>query len=136
MPAEQESTPEQRQSVYALACQFSSEVSAEQAYFTVQGIIYANKCDLSAFRFFNLPDASWHVVVVGRVPPKHIAEQIQAKLTDGTPITLPNELIGELLERRAEQTRLAPWVERHYPVPKKHSQKDRDKRHHKRRKHP
>lgn len=135
MPGEQGSTPEQPQPVYALASQFPGEEEAGHAYLGIQTIIYAKQCDLSAFRFFNLPDASWHVVIIGRAPSQAISEQIQAMLAGGISLSLPHELIDELLQRRAEQTRLAPWVERHYPVPEKHSLKKRDKRRHKRRRH-
>jgi hypothetical protein len=110
---EQEPPPEnQPPSLYLQAARFRSERKAERAYFRAQEALYkAPECDLSAYRF--LLDRISHVAVLGAPPAEELDRAIRRILAAGEPTALPGEVLTLLLQRRAEQIRLGPWVERH-----------------------
>ena len=68
--------------------------------------------DLSTFRV--QINRVWHVAVLGETPPEDLDQRLSAILSAGEPTTLPDELLGLLMERRRQATKLAPWVERHH----------------------
>jgi hypothetical protein len=114
MPArEQQSSEDQLPSLYVQAARFPSERQAGRAYFRVQEALYRRAdCDLSAYRL--LLNRIPHVTVLGLPPPEELDRTIRKILAAGEPTPLPPEVITTLLERRAEQIRFAPWIERHH----------------------
>jgi hypothetical protein len=99
--------------LYLQAARFRSERKAERAYFRAQEALYqAPECDLSAYRF--LLERISHVAVLGTPPPEELDRTIRKILASGEPAALPEEVLTLLLQRRAEQIRLGPWVERHH----------------------
>jgi hypothetical protein len=116
--ADQEPAPGQSTNSYVRPARFPSERRAAGAYFRVQEAIFTTECALSAFRL--QLNRRWHVVVVGTPPPEELEGIIRKILAAGEPTTLPAEVLAILLQRRADQIRLGPWVERHVrPVPPK-----------------
>ena len=99
--------------LYLQAARFPSERQAGRAYFRAQEALYsAPACDLSAYRF--LIDRISHVAVLGDPPPQEVDRAIRRILATGEPITLPAEVVETLFQRRSQQIRLGPWVERHH----------------------
>lgn len=58
--------------------------------------------------------ALWLVALVGEAPAGRLAGKIDGIMTAGEPIALPEPVVATLLDRRAQATKSAPWVERHY----------------------
>lgn len=118
MPSpEQEHQPEGNQEQepipYYKASRFNAERLARRAYFQAQETLFKNPdCDLSAYRL--LLQQIRHVVVLGEPPPEDLEQKLQTILSTGEPVDLPPEILKLLAERRAEATKQAPWVERHY----------------------
>lgn len=136
MPEKPGKTPEQEKPAYFLTAQFQDGAVAEAAYLDAQKVIYDDeKCNLSVFRFLNIPDGAWYIVALGEVPSPLTQENLRAKLKEGKSAELPPEIAGELMQRRLEQTKLGPWVERHYRKPENRSNRAAPKRHKKRRRH-
>jgi hypothetical protein len=52
--------------------------------------------------------------VLGATPPQELDRTIRRILAAGEPTALPEEVLTLLLQRRAQQIRLGPWVERHH----------------------
>jgi hypothetical protein len=112
-PPPPEGKPEQEPVPYHRASRFRGESSSRRAYFQTQDTIFNEpECDLSAYRF--LLRQFWHVAVLGEPPPEDLERKLQEILQRGEPSTLPPEILKLLSERRAQATRQAPWVERHY----------------------
>ena len=108
-----EGSPEQEPVPYHRAFRFNTERPARRAYFQAQDILFNTpECDLSAYRF--LIRQLWHVAVLGEPPPEELEQKIQGILSRGEPVTLPPEILKLLAEHRAQATKQAPWVERHY----------------------
>jgi hypothetical protein len=100
-------------SLYLQAARFPTERKAGRAYFRVQEALYKRPdCDLSAYRL--LLNRVPHVTVLGLPPPEELDRTIRKILSAGEPTTLPIEVVATLLQRRAEQIRLGPWIERHH----------------------
>ena len=115
MPAREQQSPssdDPSASLYIEAARFASERQAGRAYFRVQEALYRTECDLSTYRL--LLNQVPHVAVLGAPPPEDLDRTIRKILSSGEPATLPAEVIATLVERRAEQIRLGPWVERHH----------------------
>ncbi len=109
----QEATP------YYQAARFPNKTAAGKAYDPIQAIIFEKDCDLSAYRFFEQNERKWYVVVIGEKPTPQLHERIETillTLTRGERVTLDSVTLAALLVRRAQQTQLGPWVERHYDV--------------------
>jgi hypothetical protein len=102
----QESTP------YCQAAKFSSERAAGRVYFQVQKLIDNPEADLSAYRL--QLQGVWHVAVVGDSPGKELAEELEKVMAAGEPVELTSDALDFLIQRRAEQIKRGPWVERHY----------------------
>jgi hypothetical protein len=51
--------------------------------------------------------------VLGEQPREDLEQRLQAILSTGEPASLPEEILRELQRRRAQATKLGPWVERH-----------------------
>jgi hypothetical protein len=108
MPSsEHESRPE-----YLQVARFSGEKPAGRAYRQAEELLFRSPdSELSAYRFHL--SRIWHVAVLGDQPPEDVDKKLQRILSRGEPATLPEEILIELQRRRAEATRLGPWVERH-----------------------
>ena len=99
---------------YQRAARFSGERPAGEAYFAVQRVIYdaPQPVDVSSFRLRlnNL----WHVAALGVMPPATVLHAIESILSAGEPAELPAEVWQALHRRRAQATRLGPWIEAHH----------------------
>jgi hypothetical protein len=102
----QEPTP------YHRAAKFSGEREAGAVYFRLQRLIDSPDADLSAYRF--RIQGVWHVAVVGDAPAKELAEQLEKVMAAGEPVELTSDALDFLRQRREEQIKHGPWVERHY----------------------
>ena len=104
---------------YYLAARFPNEQKAGATYFPLQQMIFVAKdeCDLSVYRFKDTQNSTWYVVVIGDQPPQGLHLRIEAALTSGVLVSLRQDALDYLLERRARATLLGPWVEGHYPNP-------------------
>ena len=102
--------------LYFQAARFPTEEKAGTVYFPLQKLVYETreKCDLSVYRF--QITEGWHVVVLGDQPPDALYVQIEARLTQGTLVSLSNrpDVLRFLQKRRAQASKLGPWVEGHY----------------------
>jgi hypothetical protein len=109
----------QEQTPYYQAARFPNKTAAGKAYDPIQAIIFAEKCDLSAYRFFEQNERKWYVVVIGEKPLPQLHQRIETillTLTRGERVTLDSETLAFLLVRRVQQSLLGPWVEHHYDV--------------------
>ena len=99
---------------YYQAARFQSKQKAGAVYFPLQQYIFEVKddCDLSVYRFRH--EGTWYVVVVGDKPPESIHVAIEAKLTNGVLVSLGEDVLAYLQDRRARAIQLGPWVEAHY----------------------
>ena len=104
---------------YYQAARFPDKEKAGATYFTIQLIIFEaqDDCDLSAYRV--RLEGMWHVVVLGEKPPDKLHVRIEAELTNGVLVTIREDALAYLLDRRAEAIQLGPWVEGHYRYPEK-----------------
>ncbi len=102
---------------YYLAARFQSLEKAGATYFPIQQILFEeqDECDLSCYRL--RIGRVWHVVVLGEKPPDKLHVRIEALLTNGVLVTIPEDALAYLQDRRAEATLLGPWVEIHYEHP-------------------
>src|SRR5262249_55667191 len=90
------------------------EQSSEVPYDQAQQAIYETPCDLSVFRLRLGPDLAWHVAALGASPAEELQRRIEAILSTGEPVTLPDDVLGYLAQRRKEQSKQGPWVEKHH----------------------
>ena len=110
----------QEQTPYYLAARYPNKTPAGKAYNPIQAIIFAEDCDLSAYRFFEQKERKWYVVVIGEEPSPQLHQRLETiliTLTRGERVPLDFMTLASLLMRRAQQTQIGPWVERHYHVP-------------------
>ena len=104
------------QPFYLRVARFSGERPAGRAYNQLQEAIFRSPgCDLSVFRLSL--DRQWLVSVLGDPPDEPLDRRIRQVLARGVPASLPDDILAELQRRRAEATRIGPWVERHQPRP-------------------
>jgi hypothetical protein len=109
----------QEPTLYSLAARYPNKHSAGKAYDPIQAIIFEEDCDLSAYRFFEQKERKWYVVVIGEEPLPQLHQRLETiifSLTRGQRVTLDSQTLAVLMARRAQQTLLGPWVERHYNV--------------------
>jgi hypothetical protein len=98
---------------YSLAAAFGDSRRAGRAYNRAQDLLFATEdCELSVYRFSVGP--TWYVAIVGDPPTVALEQQLRRVLTYGRLTPLPPEFIEALMQRRAEATKLGPWVEGHY----------------------
>ena len=99
---------------YLRAGSFLGEDSAGQAYFAIQELLahFVGDVDLSVYRFIR--NDIWHVAVVGDSPPHQLHQEIEAALAGGESVRLDKKARRWLRQRRQQQIRRGPWVERHY----------------------
>ena len=103
----------QSQPVYVRTARFSAEKPAGRAYRKAQDLLFRTPdCELSAYRFHL--DRIWHVAVLGDQPPEDLERRLQTILSRGLPASLPEEVLTQLRRRRAQATKLGPWVEGHH----------------------
>ena len=104
---------------YYLAARYPNKTPAGKAYDPIQAIIFEEDCDLSAYRFFEQKERKWYVVVIGEEPSPQLHQRLATilfTLTRGVRVTLDSETLAVLMARRAQQTQIGPWVERHYHI--------------------
>lgn len=107
--------PERRESqlnTYVVFSRFDNEVEAGRVYRHVQETVFDAKCDLSVYRL--QLDSIWYVAAIGERPPSDVDREIRDQLSQGELTRLPNTVLSALLERRAQATRIGPWVEGHH----------------------
>ena len=122
MSKEQEGSlpPEERTpQPYRLSARYPDQISSETPYNAAQELIFRNEeLELSVFRLqlrrLNKLSDDWFVAIVGEVPAHEHQEQLRQILSGGKDVELPPDVTQALLKRRAELSRLGPWVERHY----------------------
>jgi hypothetical protein len=102
---------------YYQAARFPDKEKTGAAYFPIQQMLFEaqDECDLSAFRL--ILEGVWHVVVLGEKPPDKLHVQIEAELSKGVLVTLSEDALNFLQDRRAQASQLGPWVEIHYQHP-------------------
>lgn len=104
--------PEQEPQQYTKAGRFPNERSSGRAYQAAQDTIFRSACELSTFRL--QLNHQWHVAVIGESPPATVEQALESIFGDSEPVTLPQEVLDHLEERRQRAIRRAPWTERHY----------------------
>jgi hypothetical protein len=112
-------TKEDEPKLYSLAARFADEQSSARPYREAQELIYQSEAlALSAFRLqlerLDSPELDWHVAVVGEQPPAEFDQRFRQILSTGESVTLPDEVLSYMRERRAEAAKLGDWVEAHY----------------------
>lgn len=105
---------EQEQLPFHKAARYPDEQSSEAPYDAAQQTIHDTPCDLSAYRLRLGRGLEWHVAVLGALPPPELAQRIEDILSTGEPVTLSDEVLLYLIERRKEQSKQGPWVEKHH----------------------
>jgi hypothetical protein len=101
---------------YLKVARFLGDKPAGRAYRQAQDLLFAAPdCELSTFRLHL--NRVWHVAVLGEPPAEELDSRLQKILSRGEPASLPEEILLELQRRRAEATRIGPWVERHQRPP-------------------
>src|SRR5438105_433479 len=108
------SHPEQERPPYAQAARFPGEQPAGRAYRQAQAAVYRYRTDVDLSTFRLQINQVWHVAVLGETPPEDLEQQLASILAAGEPVSLPDDLLGLLAERRRQAARLGPWVQRHY----------------------
>ena len=100
---------------YYQAARFHNKKAAGAVYSVVQDIIYQDvDCDLSAYR---LNDAgTFFVVVIGEKPSDSLHIAIEALLTNGVLVSLGEDQLLYLQDRREQAIQLGSWVEGHYDL--------------------
>jgi hypothetical protein len=97
-----------------LAARFDSQDQAGRVYSAIHEMLRASReSDLSVYRFElgGVP----HVAVVGLEPSAHILQGVGQALAGGQPVTLAQEAVLWLLERRADMAPEGPgFTEGHY----------------------
>jgi hypothetical protein len=111
---ERPTSKEQEPSPYYQASRYRTERPALTAYNQAQKVIYGYRgdVDLSAYRF--LLHRLSHVAVVGSQPPDELDQSIKQILSSGESVSLPDDVLRMLLQRRAHAQQVGPWVEGHY----------------------
>ena len=100
---------------YYQAARFHNKKAAGAVYDVIQDILYQNvDCDLSAFRLKQ--ERTFLVIVLGEKPPDSLHIALEALLTNGVLVSLSEDQLNYLQDRRAEATQLGSWVEAHYTV--------------------
>src|SRR6266545_3456250 len=74
------------------AARYPDEQSSETPY------------DLSIYRLRLGHNLVWHVAVLGSPPPEDLQRRIEEILSTGEPVTLPDDILTHLVQRRAEQS--------------------------------
>jgi hypothetical protein len=122
MPKERGRVPppkEEEPKPYSLAARYPDEQSSGQPYQDAQELIFAHEqLELSSFRLqlrrLDLSEDEWYVAVVGKEPPQAFDAQFRRILSTGESVILPEDVLDQLLKRRAAASKLGTWVEGHY----------------------
>jgi hypothetical protein len=99
---------------YHQAARYPDEHASEGPYDQAQQAIYETPCDLSAYRLMLSRERIWHVAVLGDAPPEQLHRRITEILSTGEPVSLSDDNLIALNERRKRQTKHGEWVEGHY----------------------
>ena len=111
-PSEQPRRPDDEPVPYHRTAHFADELVARRVYAAVQDTLFATPCDVSAYRF--LLNQEPHVAVLGAPPPAELDERLRSFLAEGSPATLPPDVLAALAERRRRMSRGRTWMEGHY----------------------
>ena len=118
MSAEQRQEAEEHQEnqspkPFTLAARFPSEQTAGRAYFGAQEAVFNSpRSEVSVYRF--QLSHIYHVAVLGETPPEPLEQRLRRLLARGELVTLPDDILKVLFQRRAAASSRAPWIERHY----------------------
>src|SRR5215212_11151684 len=105
MPSLEQSAESPRPAeTYFQAARFSGERPAGRAYTRAQEAIRTTECDLSTFRL--RLNQIWHVAVLGQAPPEILDRSIRRILATGELTTLPDDVLQQLWQRRAQAIKL------------------------------
>jgi hypothetical protein len=111
-PPEDPAAAEAERPPYLQAARFGDEPVSRRVYNRAQEALYATpESGVSVYRL--QLNRVWHVAALGELPPAELADQLDAIFAAGEPAELPGEVITFLMQRRAQATRIGPWVERH-----------------------
>ena len=105
------------------AARYPNEASSEQPYAQAQQAIYETPYDLSTYRLQIGLEYDWHIVVLGSPSPEGLLRRIEEILATGEQVTLSDDAVAALTQRRLQQIQRGPWVEGHYS--KRRSKRDR-----------
>jgi hypothetical protein len=105
---------DQLRAPYHRAARYMDEQASEAPYDQAQQTIYETPCDLSVYRLCLGPELTWHVAVLGNLPPEGLNRRIEEILASGEQIALPDEVLAQLTARRREQSSRGSWVEAHH----------------------
>lgn len=98
---------------YYRAARFQDEQSAGAAYFQIEELLFKEPDnDLSVYRL--ILNGVWHVVIIGDAPGDDLGQQIEMALSIGESVSLAEDVLNFLRQRRVKGSKLAPWVERHF----------------------
>ena len=100
--------------VYYLAARFRREEQAERVYFQIQGLVKrdSEQLDLSVFRFQLRGESI--VAVIGDNPGAEVEGRLNRRLSGGEKVSLDEDTLNFLKQRRESAIQQGPWVERHY----------------------
>jgi hypothetical protein len=99
---------------YRYAVRFPDEPTSNKAYEATRRVLYEEPCDLSVYRTALLPNITWHILVLGRVPEDRVKERIYASLDGGEAVELPEEVWRAFNQRRLDSAGIQPWTERRH----------------------
>lgn len=111
--SDQQSPAKNASAPYNLAASFTDERRAGRAYNRAAELLIASeRSDLSAYRLYVGP--VWYVAIVGEQASAAVEQQLRRVFMHGQLCPLPPEFVETLMQRRAQATKLGPWVEAHY----------------------
>src|SRR5690349_20979302 len=97
---------------YRHAVRYPDESTSNTAYEKTRDLIRAEPCDLSLYRTALLPAITCYGLMLGQVRMEDLQERIYEALEGGEAVELPEEIWRRFSQRRLEQARKGPWVER------------------------
>lgn len=105
---------EQARNSYHRAARYPHEDASEAPYDTLRQLIFDEPCNLSAYRLRVGEALEWHVAVLGEHPLDELQRRIEDVLATGEPVTLPQEILNVLIQRRRTHSGKGKWVEHHH----------------------
>lgn len=114
MPPVVDEPQEPEPETYCLAARFNTDNRAGRAYFQLQEYVrtHPDELELSVYRFSLRGQPM--VAVVGNAPGEEPGRFIDRALSRGTRVTLEEDVLRFLQERRVQETQRGTWVERHF----------------------
>lgn len=123
-PPEQPSQPEAQPFPFVLSSRFESRETSQAPYDTIQTIVREQEvAEFSVFRMLqNWPESMskalpstkrWYVAVIGHPPSEPFLTQVTDSINMGEPVSLPDEVVATLAEKRIKETAARPYTEIH-----------------------